>query len=175
MPRRKPGEEFLPREERFIQEYPIDFNGQKAAERAGYGVKRAAQSAKMLLDKPHVQRALRERCRLLMQKAEVTIDQLVDEFQCLGFSDIRDYLSWDHEGIHLRPSDELTNRQSRAILEVMEVQNERGRNMRFKLHDKKGALDSLARYFDLFHDQENADKIGKGLSALLETMKRSSQ
>lgn len=47
-----------PKQEKFIEEYLVDFNGTQAAIRAGYSRKTAASQASDLLKLPHVSEAL---------------------------------------------------------------------------------------------------------------------
>lgn len=49
---------FTEKQKRFIQEYLIDFNGTKAAQRAGYSEKTAYSSASNLLNLPKVRKAI---------------------------------------------------------------------------------------------------------------------
>ena len=60
------------------------------------------------------------------------------------------FVEWGKDGVSLRESAELTPELRAAISEVSETITEHGGTVRFKLHDKKGALDSLARHLGMF-------------------------
>ena len=64
----------------------------------------------------------------------------------LAFANQQDYAGFGPDGVRLRTSDDLTRDQMAAIAEVREVRTGRHKTFQLKLHDKKGALDSLARW-----------------------------
>ena len=63
-----------PKQQRFVEEYCLDFNATKAAERAGYSKKTARQIGTENLAKPAVADAIAERMAQLTEKADVTFD-----------------------------------------------------------------------------------------------------
>jgi hypothetical protein len=76
-----------------------------------------------------------------------------------------DYTQWGPNGVRVRDSTELTALQSLCVSEVNEHVTTRvdtegseivNRNMRFKLHDKVSALNTLARHLGMF--PTNGDK-----------------
>lgn len=63
-----------PKREQFVIEYTIDFNGTKAAIRAGFSVKGARQTASRLLANVDIQEAIKERIlELSISKDEVLV------------------------------------------------------------------------------------------------------
>ncbi len=149
----------------FVQEYIIDFNGTKAIERAGYKAKGAAIAATKLLMKPKIQAAIALAVEQRAERTGVQADMVVQELARLGFSNMADYVTWGPTGVTLKTSEELTENQARAVVEVSETVTENGRTVKFKLHDKKGALDSLAKHLGMFIERkEITGKDGKPLS-----------
>ena len=141
------------KQHRFVNEYLVDMNGTQAAIRAGYSRKTAGSQGFDLLKKPEIQDALAARWQELQQEAALTPEKVVAEFVRLGFSDIRNYVSWNQDGVCVKDSDRLTPEQSAAVAEVWETTDKDGvKSVRVKLHDKKGSLDSLAKYYKLFQD-----------------------
>lgn len=69
----------------FIREYLVDYNGKRAAERAGYSPASARQTASELLGKPAVKKAIEQGELRKQARADLTIDavleQLADNYQ----------------------------------------------------------------------------------------------
>ena len=129
----------------FVEEYLIDFNGTQAAIRAGYSVKTARKTASENLTKPDIIDALALRRSEIAEANDVTPEKVAAEYVLMGFADIGDYVEWNPDGITLTPSSELAEGATRAVSEITEVRTKDGVTIKFKLHDKKGALDSLCR------------------------------
>ena len=141
-----------PKQKRFVEEYLIDLNGTQAALRAGYSLKTAPVIASENLRKPYIQEALRARQEQLRDANAVTPERVIQEYARLAFADMAAYVAWGPEGIRAVPSSELPEGATRAVAEVTETITDKGRTFRFKLHDKKGALDSLAKHLGMFVD-----------------------
>lgn len=75
------------KEAAFVFQYPIDKNGTKAAERAGYSKHTAPQQASRLLRKVKVQKALQALFDRLHAKAEITAQKIREELACSAFFD----------------------------------------------------------------------------------------
>ena len=61
-----------PKEEQFVKEYTIDWNGAAAARRAGYSAGSARQIAYEMLTKPYIKEAIKERiAELAMEQDEI--------------------------------------------------------------------------------------------------------
>lgn len=65
-----------PMHRRFVEEYPVDFNGAAAARRAGYSQKTAASQASRLLTSVNVRRAIDARLSLLAMSADEALYRL---------------------------------------------------------------------------------------------------
>ena len=139
------------KEQRFIEEYPVDFNATKAALRAEYSPKTASVIGYENLKKPHIQQALAEHLRELTTKAQVTVDRVLEELSSVGFCILDDYMSWDEAGnTKLKASKDLTRAQKAAISEVQSTSfGENGSYIKLKFHSKLGALKQLERYLEL--------------------------
>ena len=139
-------------QQRFVEEYLIDLtgNGTQAAIRAGYAPHSARITASYLLTRPNIQAALAQRQQELRDSAAVTPERVIQEYARLAFADMADYVSWDGLAVRAIDSAKLREGATRAVAEVTETITDKGRTFRFKLHDKKGALDSLAKHLGLF-------------------------
>ncbi len=142
------------KQQRFIQEYLIDLNATQAAIRAGYSKRRASEIGYQLLQKTTVQQAIAEAMQARSRRTEVTADRVLQEFALLGFADIGSFVDWGPGVVKLKEASALTEEQRRAVCEIS--QNKDGQ-VKFKLHDKKGALDSLARHLGMFKDTLGLD------------------
>jgi phage terminase small subunit len=150
------------RHDEFIRHYlagaeGVRGNATQAAIAAGYTTKAARQQATWLLSRPAIQRAI----ATYHDKADVKAGRVLEELKRIGFSDLRDYVTWGPGGITLRASSELTPEQAAAVAEVAEhetvIPTKGGepiirRTVRIKLHPKPAALQDLARITGLLKD-----------------------
>ncbi len=82
--------------------------------------------------------------------AGATSERVLAEYVALAFSDLRRLVDWGPDGVVLRPAAEISAEDARTVAEVSETS---AGSRRVKLHDKRGALDSLARCLGLFVDR----------------------
>ena len=143
-----------PRQERFVHEYLIDLNATQAAVRAGYSKHSVKSSAWRLLARPQVKVAVAEGMAARAARTQVTADRVVQELAAIAFTDLRQVADWGPEGIVAKPAAELNPTAARAVAEVSESGSGASRRVKVKLHDKKGALDLLARHLGLYLDKE---------------------
>lgn len=154
------------KQKRFVDEYLIDLNATQAAIRAGYSPgseQRASEIGYQLLQKTPVQEYLRQRQQDLQKRTEITQERIMAEYAKIGFADIKSVMKWSPSlgiqtdgddviqtnGVMLKDSDELPPEVSASIAEVSQTQQ----GIKIKMHDKKGALDSMARVLGLFNDK----------------------
>lgn len=136
------------RQRRFVQAYADHRDAARAAIEAGYTPKTAKRWAARLLGIPSVAAALAgrvygpDKASRQPNTAPVTADRILAEYRRIAFSDLREFVQWGPRGVAFRSSAELDEDQARCVAEVSETVSG---SKRFKLHDKKGALDSLAR------------------------------
>lgn len=157
-----------PKQKRLCQEYVKDLNKTAAAKRAGYSPRTSAEIARQVLKLPEAEEYVKELMQNVGDQLGITQKRVVEEYMKLAFADMSDYLDIrvervdtgkiDKEGkpitmvrqsIILKNLDEMPEEKLSAISEVAETQS----GIRIKLHDKKGALDSLARHLGMFLDQ----------------------
>jgi phage terminase small subunit len=152
-----------PRQLRFVDEYVVDLNAKAAAVRAGYSAHTAQQAGSRVARMPQVKAAIAEAMAARSTRTRVTADRVVQEYARMAFSDIRQAVRWrliaseaggrgSYE-IELVDSGELDDDAGAAVAEVSQAA---GGALRVKMHDKKGALDSLARHLGLFLEKAEA-------------------
>lgn len=140
----------------FVDEYLKDLNGSQAYIRAGYKARgnSAEVNASRLLRNAKVQAAIAERMKAREQRTEITQDRVLKEFARLAFFDPRKLLNDDGTP---KPINELDDDTAAAIsgLDIEEANENRGVVRKYKIADKKGALDSVARHLGMFNDKLN--------------------
>ena len=137
----------------FVAEILVDLNATQAALRAGYSAKNAMHIGYQLLQKTLVQEAIQKAQVNREKRTEITQDRVLAELAKLGFSDMRQFTAWGPGGVGLKSSDELTDEEAACVAEVSETVTQAGGTVRFKLHDKKGALELLARHLGMLNDK----------------------
>jgi len=133
------------RQRRFAEEYPVDFNGTKAAIRAKYSERSAHAQATHLLKNPKVTAAIAKRVDVLTRAADVSTRKVIDSLYKLAFCDIRRAVAWDGDMVWVKPSDDLPDDVAFAVQEVRETRG--GTSIKF--HSRLQALDLLGKYLDL--------------------------
>ncbi len=141
------------KQKRFVAEYLIDLNATQAAIRAGYSAKTAQQQGSRLLSNVVVQEELSRQQSKVAERLEISKERIVDELAKIGFANMLDYMRAGLDGDPYLDFSGLTRDQAAALSEVTveDFKDGRGedardvRRVKFKLHDKKGALVDLAK------------------------------
>lgn len=151
----------------FVKEYLIDLNASAAYKRAGYKSKNPDVDGHKLLVTPSIQEAVKKAMDKRSQRTEITADMVLQEYAKLAFSNITDYLSvedklvttrFDENGqpitelqqvVNIFDTDMVKEDKMRAVAEIKQTRE----GIALKLHDKKGALDSIARHLGMFNDK----------------------
>jgi phage terminase small subunit len=156
----------------FVREYLKHSNATQAALTAGYSKKTAPFIGAQNLKKDSIIEALAAKADSVLKKLDaedVTIARVVAEFAKLGFANMQDFIQVQKDGSAYCDLSNLTRDQAAAIQEInteeyIEGKGEDGRlvkKVKVKLHDKKGALDSLGKYLKMFIDRmEHTGKDG---------------
>jgi phage terminase small subunit len=148
-----------PRQERFVDEYLVDGNATQAAIRAGFTKKNADVMGPRLVRKSWIAKEIdRRRSRIVAKvdkKLEITEERVRLEYARLGFSDMGKFAQWDDNHVTMTPSSELTPDDTAAVSEIVATYGKDGTpTVRLKLHDKKGALDSMAKTLGMFAPEQ---------------------
>ncbi len=145
-----------PKQRRFVDEYLVDLNATQAAIRAGYSPKTANEQGARLLAKVSVHAAIAERMKARQERTEITQDRVLKEMAKLAFFDARKFFTPDGRPIELHLLDDET---AGAVvgLEVFEefagvgdARQKIGEVKKYKLADKKGALEAIGRHLGMF-------------------------
>jgi len=83
-----------PKEQRFTEEYPIDWNGAAAARRSGYSANSARTVAYNLLTKEYIRDAIRVR----MEELTMTANEVLSRLGCMARGEIPTVINVDKDG-----------------------------------------------------------------------------
>lgn len=166
-------DELTDKQQRFCEEYIVDLNATKAAERAGYSSKTAEAIGFENLKKPKIQKEIERLKKARSKRTQITADRVLKELARIGYSKITDYLEVVERNITIgykKDGTPITERKK--VVEIKETaemdpdkipavsqikQTKHGISL--KLYDKPAALKDLGRHLKLFTDKvEVTDK-----------------
>lgn len=150
------------KQELFAKEYIVDLNATQAAIRAGYSERTAYSIGQENLKKPEIQECIQKLMDERSKRTEITADMVLKEYAKLGFSNISDYLKVEkrmfrdeggqpreYKTVDIFETDQIDRDKLDAVAEIKQTKE----GIALKLHDKKGALDSIARHLGMFTDK----------------------
>lgn len=157
------------RESRFVDEYLIDLDPERAAVAAGYSASTARKKSFSWVvgnggQKPHVLAAIRKGRAERSERTKITADRVVEELAKVGFASMRRFVRIDSTGqprIDLSETpedhlDALSEVQTETVLEPGGMEGEvlHVRKTKIKLHDKLKALHDLAEHTGVFKESD---------------------
>ena len=151
------------KQSRFVELYLVSLNATDAYQRA-YGCSRAVadSSGPRLLGNVRVQQAVRDRQAKLAANTGVTPERVIAELAEIGFSRMDTFSKWGATGVTLNESTALSDGAARCVAEVSETTSKDGGSVRFKLHDKVGALTLIGKHLGLFADRHEIGGLDGG-------------
>jgi len=141
------------KQEQFVQEYMIDLNATQAAIRAGYKPSSAEDIGRQLLRKTPVAAAIARAKAERARRTGFNADRVLEELALIAFADLGEFVEFGPGGIRIKDAEGLDVRMRRAMAEVTETKTETGGSLKFKLHDKLGALKLLGQHLGMFVDK----------------------
>lgn len=151
------------RQERFAQEYIIDLNATQAAIRAGYSEKTAYSIGQRLLKHVEIQERIQQAMKERATRTGITQDRVLREYARIAFFDPRKLFDTDGNPINISELDEDTAAAIAGLEVVQELNSETGSTSytkKYKITNKLGALDSLAKHLGMFDGkQETHDSV----------------
>jgi phage terminase small subunit len=144
------------KQRRFCQEYVIDYNATKAAQRAGYSEKTAYAQGSALLNKPEIQQKIAENIEKISNSTQISAEKVLNELAKLAFYNPQDFFNADGS---LKDISDLTEDQAACIngLEVVDIPRRVAKLKKIKLSSKDSALDKLMRHLGLYKDRLEID------------------
>jgi len=145
----------------FALEYLRDLNATQAAIRAGYSKKTAGVQGEALLKKPEIAALVAKGKAERAERTKITADRVLQELARVAFSNIKDFVTFDSDGIvRIKNSEDLTPEQAACIAEVTQVYTEKSSSFKFKLHDKLRALELVGKHVDVQAFKEKLEIAG---------------
>lgn len=140
-------------QQRFVKEYMVDYCARDAIVRAGYKGDNSGTRGSNMLRNKRVRAKIAKEQEKMSKKLEITQERILHEYEKIAFANVRDVVEWDKNKLTLKKSSTLSEDTSAAIEEVSITNNRGSKAVKVRMHDKKGALDSLARHLGLFNDK----------------------
>lgn len=166
-------------QEEFCQQFIIDLNATKAAERAKYSKKTAGQHACRLLKDVKIQKRIAELKAIRSERTRVTQDMVLKELLILAKSDFKDYgeiikeLATPDGRLKLKAFSEMKGDETKAIQSISEHITKDGIQIKFRLHNKEKALELLGKHLGMFIEKfDVSDELKKLLIERIITDKR---
>lgn len=147
------------RHERFAQELAKGKTADEAYQLAGY--KENRHNASRLKTNEHISVRVEEILGRVAERAEITQARVLEELAKIGFSNMLDYVTVGSNGDPYVDLSALNRDTAAAIAEVTveDFKDGRGedardvRRVKFKLHDKKGALVDIGKHLGMFREK----------------------
>ncbi len=143
--------------ERFVLEYLIDLNATQAAIRAGYTPESAEVTGSRLLRNVKVQEALQQAKKRLGERAQIKVDQVIEEFRRIAFANIGDVVTINSKGeLAIRPLSEIPPETLAGVEKIFfeEITNKLGevrRTLHVRMGPKLRALVKLGEHLGFVH------------------------
>jgi phage terminase small subunit len=141
----------------FVEEYMIDFNGTRAASRAGFA---EAKAAWRLLRREDIRAEVDRRLLERQRASKLTIEKI--EGMLRNMAEVEPLDIWDAEG-NVLPLVDMPPRARQAIKSIKKVVKEsfitgvEETTVVVELWDKKGATELLGRFKKMFTDNVHVD------------------
>lgn len=147
------------KQRRFVSEYLIDLNATQAAIRAGYSQNTARVIGCENLTKPDIQEAIQEEREKLSKRTEITQEKVLQEYARIAFFDPRKMFDEAGNPLNISDLDDDTAAAVAGLEVVKEVDRDTGATSftkKYKISNKLGALDSIAKHLGMFSDAASA-------------------
>jgi phage terminase small subunit len=145
----------------FVAEYLVDLNATQAAARAGYRKRSAYSTGHRALRIPAVRAAIEELQAERLERLAMSADEMLVQLSLMARANVLDYLRPGRDGEPIADFSGLDRDRAAALSEITVEDFAEGRGeskrdvrrLRFKLHDKLGALDRLAKHHGLLKER----------------------
>jgi len=127
----------------------------------------ASAAASKLNGNPEVIAYMTERRREVQERTNITMERTLKELARIAYSDLREVMSWDRDGVAFVPSTDLTQDQAAAIQvvksrrRIRRDKDDEGETetieMEVRMHSKLEALEKLAKVQGLYQADRTND------------------
>jgi phage terminase small subunit len=142
-------QKLTPRQARFVEEYLIDLNATKAAERAGFSAKTVHVQGPRLLANVRVAEAIAAAKEKRLARVEITQDRVLRELAALAFSNLTHFEVDDFGKITLAPDAPTNAHAAVSSIKHRITRDEDGnttREVEIKLWDKPSMVKIAGRH-----------------------------
>ena len=160
------------KQQRFVEEYCVDFNATQAAIRAGYSEKTANEQGSQNLAKLSIATAIKKRLDELAMPSEEALKRLGD----IAAGTVGHFLTADEKGqvyVNLGTESAIANyhllkkvKQTKTITRGKDDYEREDIRTEFELHDAKSALVDLLKIHGKFIDRVDHTSGGKPITKL---------
>lgn len=166
-----------PEWELFVNEYLVDLNATRAAQRAGFGSdeRSASTYGLRLLGKVVIRRAIRKAFNARLKRVKMTADDVIRELEIVALSDVLNYEVNDKTG-RLVP---LRNRNASKAVSSVKIKKTYRLDgsidectTEFRLWDKLKAAELLMKHMGLLDDDKSSRSGGATGAGLTERASR---
>lgn len=143
-------DQLTPKQQRFLDEYFVDFNATRAYKAAGYTVKNdnvAAVSAKNLLRNSKIDAAFKK--EMEERNKQVAVDKLfvLEYLKGAVELDLEHYAKVGKKGVTIQEFQKINQKIKRYVTEVSQSETKTGKVVvNFKVFSKEKAMDMLAKH-----------------------------
>jgi len=114
-------------------------------------------SNRRVLSKPYIRAFLDHRVDEISEPLKIRAEKTMRELRAVGFSNMKNYLSFGKAGISWKESEDLTDEQLAAVSQVSETITQHGGTRSIKLHSKVEALIKYGQTAKLFAEDKLKD------------------
>ena len=151
------------KQERFCREYIIDYNGQKAGERAGYSKATARIVCCDLLSKPKIRKRVKELQEEVADRLNISVDRVLCEYAKLAFTDLPGIVHWEKGLMKIEDFQNLSPDQKacikkfkvKTVNKILDGESIPVDVVEIELHDKRGALDMIGKHLGMFVEKHD--------------------
>ena len=167
------------RERLFVGEYLTDFNGTRAAIRAGYAARSAHVTASRVLRKAKVAAAVEAEKAARIERLRMDADEVLPRQLAIARGNLGDLASWGPDGVTIRDSEVLTDAEKYALARVERapdryVEDAQGRvhvirgGVKLELDKRQPALQFIAKSLGMPGAQSPSASVTLGRGAAAE-------
>lgn len=156
-------------QESFVREYLVDMNATQAAIRAKYSEDTAGQLGWQNLQIPSIRSAIDHELTKRFERLDLRADRVLLELRRLAFGRLKDIAKYGANAPELISTEDLDDDAAALMKSITfsesSSSSDKGdsssKSVSFAMHDKKGALEVLAKHFKLLTDKvEHTGKDG---------------
>lgn len=134
------------KQNRFCEEYVVDFNGTQAAIRAGYSKSTANRIASQNLSKLDIQSKIKTLIEARQERTGIEADKVLKEVYAMAMAKITDVVELSEGIITIKNTSDLSDAVKSAIQEVSSSNGV----IKIKMHSKDTALEKLMKHLGLY-------------------------